>query len=119
MKAIVEISGKQYMVTKDQELLIDRLPKKDLKKIKIEKVLLLWDDQKIKIGDPFIDKSYAEIEVLGEARGEKIQIIKHRAKKRERKKIGFVPRYSKIKILSIANSWKLKAISWWKYEDKK
>ena len=100
MKAIVEISGKQYMVSKDQELLVNKLTA-DSKKAKVEKVLMIFDDQKTKIGNPFIDKSYVEIEVLGEARGKKIQILKHRAKKRERKKIGFVPRFSRIKVLKI------------------
>lgn len=100
MNAIVEINGKQYKVSKDQEILVDKF-KEDSKKIRINKILMVWDDKKTSFGDPYLKNSYIEVEILGEKSGAKITILKHKAKKRYRRKIGAKPVFSRIKIIKI------------------
>ncbi|MFH1749412.1 MAG: 50S ribosomal protein L21 [bacterium] len=102
MYSIVKIAGKQYKVQKDQIFNVDNLHEKDKKSSSTE-VLLVWDDKITKVGKPYIDKAKVEFEILEkDKKGKKIQILKHKAKKRYRRKIGFRPYFSKIKITKIS-----------------
>ncbi len=102
MYAIVKIAGKQYKVQKDQVLDVDVLHDKDKKSSSTE-VLLVWDDKTTTIGKPYINKAKVEFEILErEQKAPKVLIVKHKAKKRYRRKIGFRPHFSKIKITKIS-----------------
>ncbi|MFC1656718.1 50S ribosomal protein L21 [Patescibacteria group bacterium] len=101
MYAIVNIAGKQYKVQKDQILDVDHLNVTN-KKSSSSEVLLIWDDKQTKIGKPFIEKAKIEFEILEkDKKAKKVLILKHKAKKRYRRKIGFRPHFSKIKITKI------------------
>ena len=101
MFAIVEIAGKQYKVQKGQTVLVDHLGDTD-KKSQISKVFLVWDEKNLHLGKPYIEKAKVEYEVIEKTlKAKKVQIVKHKAKKRYRRKIGFRPTCTKIKILDI------------------
>lgn len=101
MFAIVEIKGKQYKIQKGQSLLIGHL-RDAKKKSETSKILLGWNDKTVKVGKPYIDKAKAKFEIIEEEiKAPKITILKHKAKKRYRRKIGFRPVYSKIKITDL------------------
>jgi len=102
MYAIVKIAGTQYKVQKDQIFKVDHLLDKDKKSSSTE-VLLAWDNKTTKVGTPYIDKAKVECEILEkDLKGKKVLILKHKAKKRYRRKIGFRPHFSKIKITKIS-----------------
>src|SRR3989344_1913754 len=97
--AVIRVKVKQYKVAKGDIIFID---KTEEKKIEPE-VLLLAKDNKIEVVNPLLPKSKVSVKILEEiVKGEKIHILKYKAKSRYRKKIGFRPLYTKLQIENIA-----------------
>ena len=98
--AVIRINGKQYKVTEGQELLLD---KTEEDKIDPE-VLLLVSDKGIAIGDPLVKGAKVKIKIIDkELKGKKVTVQKYKAKSRYRKKIGFRPKHTKVKIEKISS----------------
>ena len=76
MYAIVEIAGQQFKVEKDQQIFVHRLDVKTGSKINFEKVLLLDDNGKIKIGQPDIDGARVEAKVIDHLKGDKVIVFR-------------------------------------------
>jgi len=98
--AVVEIAGHQYQVEENDELAVNNLDTQTGKKIKLNKVLLFAND-KVEIGQPYLKNRVVEAEVINNLKGEKIQVATYRAKSRYRKVKGFRPKLTKIKITKI------------------
>lgn len=99
--AIVESGGKQYRVEKGSTIEVDRLPEEIGKKIKLDSVLLLVDDDKTLIGNPTVKGASVDAKVIGHDKGEKVIIFKYKAKKRRRVKTGHRQPYTQLKIESV------------------
>jgi len=101
--AIIETGGKQYKVAEGDILTIEKLPGdlKDGKKITFDKVLLLDDDKKTKVGTPYINGAKVTATFEGEGKAKKIRVIKFKAKSRYFKKRGHRQPYSKVKIAAL------------------
>lgn len=98
-QAIIDLNNKQHMVTEGEELLVDKL----MDEKPAAEVLFFSDGDEIKVGTPVLSDVNVKLEVLDpEVKGEKIQVKKFRAKSRYRRKIGFRPVYSRIRIKSIS-----------------
>lgn len=100
--AIVQISGKQYRVSEGQKLNVERLDKTD-GQIELDRVLLVAQDGDVKIGSPIVSGVKVVAKVLGEEKGEKIRVVKFRAKSRYRRTTGFRPIFTTIEILRVEN----------------
>ncbi|MDD3296952.1 MAG: 50S ribosomal protein L21 [Candidatus Omnitrophica bacterium] len=103
MLAVVEIGKKQYLVNKGDTLKVQRLKEKE-GKIAFDKVLILADDKKVKIGTPYIEKAKVEAEVLGEQKSKKVIVYKYNRRKKYRKKQGHRQIYTTLKITRVVAS---------------
>ncbi|TSC95640.1 MAG: large subunit ribosomal protein L21 [Parcubacteria group bacterium Athens1014_10] len=102
MFAVIETGGKQYKVKEGDIIKIDKIEPSDQKKAVFDKVLLLAEnDESVKIGQPYLENAKVEAEILEQGRSEKVTVIKFKAKVRYRKKRGYHPLYTKIKITKI------------------
>jgi large subunit ribosomal protein L21 len=99
MQAVIASGGKQYLVEKDQTLELELMA--DAKKLEFD-VLLLVDGDNVKVGAPFVDGAKVHAEVLGESKGEKIKVLKFKAKKRIKRLTGHRQHYAQVKITKIA-----------------
>ncbi len=99
MQAVITTGGKQYIVTKDQTLLVELVG--DVKNLEFD-ALMTIDGDKVQVGTPLVAGVKVKAEVVEEVKGEKIKILKYKAKKREHTLTGHRQHYSKIKITSIA-----------------
>lgn len=97
--AVVDIAGKQYKIEEGQELIVDRLEAEG--KTVFDKILLVVDGDKAEIGSPEVSGAKVEAEVLENLKGEKIRVLKYKAKSRYRKVRGFRASQTKIKITKI------------------
>ncbi len=98
--AVIRIQGHQHRVFEGEELLVDKLS--DTKKVDPE-VLLIVNDDDIKVGTPIVIGARVKIKVLAEVeKGKKIDVLKYKAKSRYRKHIGFRPKYSRLLIEKIS-----------------
>ncbi|MBT3242369.1 MAG: 50S ribosomal protein L21 [Bacteroidetes bacterium] len=81
MYAIVEIAGQQFKVEKDQKIFVHRLEQEEGAQVDFEKVLLLDNDGKIKVGTPVIKGAKISCKVLGHPRGDKVKVFKKKRRK--------------------------------------
>lgn len=99
-KAVVRIGGKQYIVAEKETLLVDRL-QDGTKELTLD-ALLMWDDKKTTVGTPLVKGVKIMAKVLEpEVKGDKIRIIRYKAKKRVHKEKGHRQKYSRIQVESI------------------
>lgn len=100
MKAVVKISGKQYIVREKESLLVDLLPE-GTKELTLD-ALLVIDGDKTKVGTPTVKGAVVKAKVVeAEVKGDKIRVIRYKAKKRVHKETGHRQKYTKIQISSI------------------
>lgn len=99
-KAVVKVGGKQYIATEKETLLVDLLPE-GTKELTLD-ALLVIDGDKITVGTPAVKgvKVIAKVED-DLVKGDKIRVIRYKAKKRVHKEIGHRQKYSRISITSI------------------
>jgi len=102
MYAIVEISGKQFRVSKDMKL---RVPLQELepgKKIGFDRVLLVGDDKgNTTIGTPLVKNTQVAATVVEHGRENKVIVFKKKRRKGYKKRQGHRQDFSVIEINSI------------------
>ena len=103
MLAVVEIGKKQYLVEKGDNLEVQRLKGQE-GKIIFDKVLLLSDGKKVKIGTPYLEKAIVEAQILEEKKAKKIIVYKVKRRKKYRRTQGHRQIYTAIKITRIVAS---------------
>ncbi len=100
MKAVVKIAGKQYIASEKETLMVDLLPE-GTKELDLD-ALLLIDGDKTTIGTPFVKDVKVKAKVVEpKVAGEKLRVIRYKAKKRVHKEIGHRQKYTKLEIISI------------------
>lgn len=99
MYAIALTGGKQYKVSKDDVISVEKVNAEEGSKISLP-VLMISDEGKVLTGDA-VKGASVEAEVVRTARGKKLRIFKYKAKKNVRKTQGHRQPYSLIKIVSI------------------
>ncbi len=99
-KAVVKVGGKQYVVAEKETLLVDLLPE-GTKELTLD-ALLVVDGDKTTVGTPVVKGVTVKAKVVEElVKGDKIRVIRYKAKKRVHKENGHRQKYSKIEISSI------------------
>jgi large subunit ribosomal protein L21 len=99
-KAVVKIGGKQFVVTEKETLLVDLL-QEGTKELTLD-ALLLIDGDNVTVGTPTVKDVKVTAKVVDDlVKGDKIQVIRYKAKKRVHKLNGHRQKYSKIEIVSI------------------
>lgn len=99
--AVIELSGHQFLVREGEILEIDNQDLEVGNKFSVSEVLLLEEDGKVAVGQPHVSGSSVDLEVLENKKGEKIEVIKYKAKSRYRKHIGYRSSLTKVKVVSI------------------
>jgi large subunit ribosomal protein L21 len=99
--AIVESGGKQYKAVEGATIEVDLLEVEIGKKVDLDKVLLLVEDEKVKVGTPAVKGAVVKTTVNAHVKGPKLVIFKYSPKKRIRVKTGHRQQYTQLKIDSI------------------
>ena len=99
-KAVIKVGGKQFIVGEKETLLVDLLPQ-GTKELELD-ALMLIDGDKVEVGTPIVKGVKISAKVVDElVKGEKIRVIRYKAKKRVHKENGHRQKYTKIEITSI------------------
>src|SRR6187200_528781 len=106
MFAVIETGGKQYRVQPGDVLDVELLPvepakKGEREKIVFDRVLLVYGEGGTRVGNPVIPGATVEAELLGETRGKKVRIFKHRARKHFQRQGGHRQDYLRVRVKSI------------------
>lgn len=100
MLAVIETSGRQYLVKEGNKIIINKSKKDIGEEIIFDKILLLNDNGKTYIGTPYIEN----VEVIGKIVRhikKKTLIIKFKPKTRYRKKKGYKNYFDEVLIEKI------------------
>jgi len=101
MYAIIEACGKQYKVAKGDVVFFEKLDVEENKKHVFDKVVLVCEDGKVQVGDPYVKGIKVEGKVISHGKGKKIIVYKMKPKKGYRRKQGHRQPYTKVEIIEI------------------
>ena len=106
MYAIIESCGKQYKVTKGDVVFFDKLDAEEGKKVTFDKVILVSEEGKVQVGNPYVKGIKVEGKVISHGKDKKIIVFKMKAKKNYRRKQGHRQPHTKVEITSIKTAAK-------------
>ena len=100
--AIIVTGGKQYRVAEGDVIFVEKLDVAAGESVKFDQVLAVLDGENSKIGAPTVEGAVVEAKVVKNGKGKKLHVLKYKAKKNEKKKIGHRQPYTKVEITKIA-----------------
>lgn len=101
MYAVVKIGGHQYKVAENDTLFVDR-QNVEGSAITFEDVLLVKDDNGVKVGTPTVDGAVVNATLLEEVKADKVLVFKKKRRKGYQKMNGHRQIMSQIKIDGIS-----------------
>lgn len=101
MYAIVEIAGQQFKVEKERKIFVHRLSNEEGEQIDFEKVLLVDDENNVKVGAPYVNGAKISAKVLSHVKGDKVHVFKKKRRKGYKKFNGHRQQFSQILIENI------------------
>ena len=106
MYAVVKTGGKQYRVTKDDTILVEKLDANEGQTVTLSDVMLLDDGDKVTVGTPVVANASVEAQVVSQTRGPKIIIFRRKRRKNHRRTQGHRQDLTLLKITDINTSGK-------------
>ncbi|WP_148255236.1 50S ribosomal protein L21 [Aidingimonas lacisalsi] len=102
MYAVIKSGGKQYRVQEGQTLKLEKLEVATGETLEFDQVLLVADDNDVKVGAPLVDGAKVAAEVVSHGRGDKVRIIKFRRRKHHMRRQGHRQWFTEVKITGIS-----------------
>ena len=109
MYAIVETGGKQYQVEEGRYLDVELLDGEKDSKVVFDKVVMIVNGKKSKVGQPYVAGASAEGTIVKHDKEKKIIVYKQRPKKGYRRKQGHRQGVTRVMISKIRTSAQKKA----------
>ncbi len=109
MFAIVETGGKQYQVEEGRYLDVELLDGEKDSKIVFDKVVMIVNGKKSKVGQPYVAGASAEGTIVKHDKAKKVIVYKQRPKKGYRRKQGHRQGFTRVMISKIRTSAQKKA----------
>ncbi|MEX6633155.1 50S ribosomal protein L21 [Hyphococcus lacteus] len=88
MYAVVKTGGKQYRVSKDDILKVERLPGEAGDVVTLDEILMVGNGGEVTVGAPMVDGAAVAAEILEQKRDKKIIVFKKRRRQNYRRKAG-------------------------------
>lgn len=101
MYAVIQTGGKQYRVTEGSVLKIEKLDVQPGDRLTLDQVLMVSDDNEVRVGTPLVPNAQVTAVVLEQGREKKIVVYKYKRRKNYRRKQGHRQPYTKIKVEKI------------------
>lgn len=102
MYAIVDIAGQQFKVEAGVEIFVNRLHADKDAALEFDKVLLVDNDGKVKVGSPYVKGAVVKATVLEDVKAKKVLVFKKIRRKGFQKLNGHRQKLTKIRIDGIA-----------------
>lgn len=101
MIAAIRTGGKQYLVSPNQKIKIEKLDKNVGEEVIFDQVLLLEDNGEVKVGTPLVENTRVIGKVLAQGKNKKVIAFKYKAKKRYKRKVGHRQPFTEVEIIKI------------------
>ena len=99
--AVINTGGKQYKVTTNDKLRIEKLSNEEGKSILFDKVLLINNNQNMELGSPLIEGAKVEAKIVKQTKNKTVLIFKKRRRHNSRRKNGHRQKMSVVQITKI------------------
>jgi len=106
MYALVRTGGKQYRVSKDDTILVERIAADEGSEVILDDIVMLGDGEKVTIGTPRVEGAAVSATVMRQTRGPKIIIFRRKRRKNHRRTQGHRQDLTLLKINMIAEDGK-------------
>ena len=104
MYAVIEISGKQQIVKKDEIIKVDRLNAEKGESVTVDRVLALGEGENMTFGTPLVKGASVVFEVLENRKDKKVIVFKKKRRKRYEVKRGHRQYLSVVKVKEIVTN---------------
>jgi large subunit ribosomal protein L21 len=104
MYAVIKTGGKQYRVSKDDVVTIERVPGDAGATVEFDQVLMVGAGADVTIGAPIVSGAKVIAELVEQSRGPKLIAFKKRRRKNSRRKKGHRQDLSVVRITDIAGA---------------
>ena len=101
MYVIVDIQGQQMKVEKDQKLFVHRINAENGSTVEFDKVLLVDNGGTVTVGTPTVDGAKVVLEVVSQAKGDKVLIFHKKRRKGYRKLNGHRQQFTELTITEV------------------
>lgn len=101
MYAIIQTGGKQYRVSPGDILRVERLEGVRGDEVTLDQVLLIADDQDLKIGQPLVTDARVQAEILRQGKAKKLLVFKKKRRKNYRRKQGHRQLFTALQVKEI------------------
>ena len=101
MFAVIKTGGKQYKVTKDDIIIVEKLEAETGNKVSFNQVLITSNDGAVKVGEPIVKGASVEAEVIEQRKAAKVLVFKKKRRQTYRRKRGHRQNETVVKITSI------------------
>ena len=98
MYAVIATGGKQYRVTKDATLRVEKLNAEPGSTVEFGEVLLMGEGADVKLGTPLLKGSKVTATVVRHGKGEKVSIVKFRRRKHYLRRKNHRQAFTEVKI---------------------
>lgn len=98
MYAVIEEGGKQYRVSENETVQVEKLPLEISSTYENTNVLLVNDGEKHHIGKPYVSGAKVVATVVGHGKGKKIKVFKYKRKTAYRRLTGHRQPFTALKI---------------------
>jgi len=99
--AVINTGGKQYKVSANDKLRIEKLSEQEGKSIEFKQVLMINNNQDVELGSPTIDGAKVEGKIIKQTKNKTILVFKKRRRQNSRRKNGHRQKMSVIQITKI------------------
>ena len=104
MYAIIQTGGKQYKVSKDDIIYIEKLDVEAESTVTFDNVIAVHSGKTLKLGKPTVKGATVTATVLKNGKGKKVNVFTYKCKKGEKRKMGHRQPYTKVQITDISAS---------------
>ena len=111
MYALVKTGGKQYRVSKNDTILVERIAADEGTEVILNDIVMLGDGDRVTIGTPRVDGAAVSATVVRQTRGPKIIIFRRKRRKNHRRKQGHRQDLTLLKINDISEDAKKLALA--------
>ena len=101
MFAVIESGGKQLKVAEGDNLRVELLTGEEGSKVEFNKVLMISDGKKSKVGSPFLEKAKVIGKVVRHGKSDKIKVFKMKRRKGYRRTQGHRQSFTEVLIETI------------------
>ncbi|MBI3546341.1 MAG: 50S ribosomal protein L21 [Gammaproteobacteria bacterium] len=101
MYAVIVTGGKQYRVAPGDVIRVEKLTAAAGETVNLERVLMVSNDQDLRVGNPELAGASVTATVKSHGRGDKIKVFKMRRRKHYRKTQGHRQAYTELEITGI------------------